>query len=494
MKVLFILLLVFSLNQINSKTIIVSNQSQINSLTEAAKSAVAGDTILFKSGDYNGGEYISNLKGDINKPIFIIAEFADVTINGGTSAWQLSDVEYLIIEGFEFKGQTGNGVNIDDAGTYDTPSKIIKIQNCIFGNINATGNNDLLKLSGVDSLTIANCIFENGSAGGSMIDMVGCHNVAIEENVFQNAGSNAIQAKGGTKDVVIQRNYFLNCGQRAINIGGSTGLEFFRPLGVKYESNNINVFSNLFVGSVAPIAYVGTVNSKVINNTIIMPEKWVIRILQENTNDGFIQCSDNSFINNIVYLDDRASNPSVNIGGNTLSETFKFSNNLFFNEENPNWSGPNFPSLDKNFIYADPEFSDFNFSDYTLKQNSPAIGKGLGTKYPQLDLNNNKFKSPRSIGAYEYDDIGSINENKQKDYILNYDGINNQISIEFENICSNNQIDLIDIKGNSYLSDLKIIDKINVIDLNNLKISNQSCFLIIKDCNNLHFEKINIVR
>lgn len=493
MKLLFIALLILSLNQIYSKTIIVSNDTQVNSLSEAAKNAVAGDTILFKAGFYTGGNHISNLKGTIDNPIFIIAEFSDVTINGGSTAWQISDPENIVIQGFTFEAQTSNGVNIDDGGSFDTPAKNIKILNCVFGNIIATGNNDLFKLSGIDSLVIANCIFANASAGGSMIDMVGCHNVSIQDNIFENGGSNAIQAKGATKDVYIERNYFLNGGQRAINIGGSTGLEFFRPQGANYESQNVNAYANVFVGSVTPVGFVGTVNSSFINNTVIMPEKWAMRILQENTSEGFLQCSNNAFINNIIYVDKFATNPAINIGPNTMPETFTFSHNLWYNIDEPNWSGPNLPSNDDNMILANPEFEDLTFGSYSLKGSSPAIGKGFDTKSPKYDLNSVLFKNPRSIGAIEFQPT-SVSEKNTKNYTLYYNSFENQLKIEFENICSSNRIDIIGINGEIYFSNSNLINKNFSVDLNQLKIASQSCFILIKDCNNLNFEKINIVK
>jgi len=43
------------------------------------------------------------------------------------------------------------------------------------------------------------------------------------------SNGSGVQAKGGTSEVVIQACTFLGAGQRAINVGGSTGLEFFRP-------------------------------------------------------------------------------------------------------------------------------------------------------------------------------------------------------------------------------------------------------------------------
>jgi len=58
-----------------------------------------------------------------------------------------------------------------------------------------SGNNDLLKLSGLDYFEIRNCEFRNGAEGGSGIDMVSCHHGIIQGNHFENLGSNSIQCK-----------------------------------------------------------------------------------------------------------------------------------------------------------------------------------------------------------------------------------------------------------------------------------------------------------
>jgi parallel beta helix pectate lyase-like protein len=369
----------------------------------AARDAAPGDTILVAEGTHAGGEHISNLQGSPNGWISIVAELPGSTIyQGGSNAWQFSDAAYVRISGFVFQGQTGNGVNIDDAGTIDTPTHHIVIEDCEWRALNATGNNDQLKLSGLDSFTVRNCSFVNGSPGGSGIDMVGCHDGTIENSSFVNQGSNSIQAKGGTSSILIQRNSFLNGGQRGINIGGSTGLQFFRPQGVKYEASNIAVHSNVFEGATAAIAYVGAVFCDVTNNTIINPEKWVIRILQETTEPGFLPCGNNKFVNNIVYLDSRAENPSVNIGPNTASDKFKFENNLWYNADDNNWNGPNLPTTEVDgLLNLDPLFADFANSDYSITGSSPAIGAGKDVDRPLQDNEGFAYSIPRSIGAFE---------------------------------------------------------------------------------------------
>ena len=87
------------------------------------------------------------------------------------------------------------------------------------------------------------------AAGGSGIDMVGCHHGIIKGNYFENMGSNSIQAKGGTQHITIEGNFFRNGGQRPLNLGGSTGLPFFRPIDATFEAADIKVFSNIIVGS-----------------------------------------------------------------------------------------------------------------------------------------------------------------------------------------------------------------------------------------------------
>ena len=325
----------------SARTLEVGTGKQFARVQHAAAQAQPGDTILIRAGVYGGGDYISELQGSANAWITIRAATGEsVIFRGGSQAMHLSDPAYLRIEGLVFEQQTANGVNIDDAGTFDTPAHHLIIENCEWRSINATGNNDELKLSGLDDFIIRNCRFANGSTGGSLVDMVGCHRGVFERNVFENGGSNCIQAKGGSSNIRIEGNRFLNGGQRAINIGGSTGLEFFRPQGINYEAKSIEVYSNIFVGSQASIAFVGAVECKVINNTIIRPTRWAARILQETTAPSFLPCGNNEFRNNIIVYGNTGT-VAINVGANTAPETFSFSNNLWFNPDNASWSGPN---------------------------------------------------------------------------------------------------------------------------------------------------------
>jgi hypothetical protein len=398
-KALFVMLLSVS---IFARVLHVGTGQTYSSLNQAAGAANPGDTILFHQGTYSGGQYISGLQGNAANWIHItVAQGDTVIFQGGGNAWHMVDPAYVRISGFIFQGQTSNGFNIDDGGSYATPAHHIIFENCTFRDINATGNNDLLKMSGVDSFEVRHCTFLNGAAGGSGVDMVGCHNGVFANNYFGNQGSNSIQAKGGTQFIRIENNVFKDGGQRSLNLGGSTGLAYFRPDTAHFEAADLWVYSNVFTGSIAPIAYVGCTRVVVINNTIYMPENWVIRILQETVDTTrFVPCSYNTFRNNIIYLGNIST--ECNVGPNTLPQTFTFSNNLWYNYQNTSWRGPNLPVTDSaNIVNQDPAFANAAAGNFSIDSNSPAVGMGYPAAEPILDFSGKAFASPRSIGAIE---------------------------------------------------------------------------------------------
>ena len=399
--------LIFCLILLNSdlllaKTILVGANLPNKNLGDAIALAVPGDTICFQKGTYSGGQIVKDLKGTEKGWITLYASVSDsVIIRGGSTSWQFGDPAYLRIEGFIFEEQTANGMNIDDGGDYTTPAHHVIFENCIFRNIKATGNNDLLKLSGLDDFEISSCQFRNGSLGGSGIDMVGCHQGVIEACEFENQGSNSVQVKGGSQHIRIIRNKFINGGQRSVNLGGSTGLPFFRPLDATFEAANLEVYSNIFVGSDSPIAFVGCINSKVINNTIYKPGRWVVRILQENTNSRFAQCSENTFSNNLIYYNNLRT--ETNVGANTRPETFRFANNFWFDFDAVQPHLLVLPVKDSTIVFGpNPEFVDAENGNFSLKKDSPAIGKVKYTGEPLTDFFHSSFMSLRSFGAIEF--------------------------------------------------------------------------------------------
>ncbi|WP_343306815.1 right-handed parallel beta-helix repeat-containing protein [Chitinophaga niabensis] len=399
MRSLSLLMLFSCLNgPLSAKVLHTGHGQPYADLTAAARAAAPGDTILVHTGSYRGDQSLGSLQGTAAKWIYIIAQ-KNVLFEGGTAAWRGSDIAYLHIEGFVFAGQTGNGLNIDDGATYETPTHHITFLQCTFRDMAATGNNDLLKLSGADELIIRQCTFLNGSKGGSGIDMVGCHNSQILQCRFENMGSNAVQMKGGSSNIRVEACVFKNAGSRAINLGGSTGQAFFRPADATWEAADLKVHSNVFIGAEVPVAFVGCIRSEVVNNTIYKPGRWVIRILQENRDTArFAKCSDNTFRNNIICVDDQVRTV-CSVGPGTAPESFTFSNNLWFHTGNATLQLPF--SESNRMTGKDPLFSNADKGDFSLTGNSPAAAAGFSLQDPQKDHTGKPFLPSRVIGAYE---------------------------------------------------------------------------------------------
>ncbi len=352
-------------------------------LREALRAAQPGLQILLAPGDYTGGIFVANIHGQEGQPIVVQAANPEQPprLLGGTEALHLSDVSYLELRQLVISGQTGNGLNIDDGGTFDTPSHHIVLDKLVVTDVGPSGNCDGIKLSGVDDFVVRNCLLERWGDGGSGIDMVGCHRGHIEGCIFrarEGGGNNAVQNKGGTTDIIIRRNRFEHAGLRAINIGGSTGLQFFRPRPEGYEAKNIVVEGNIFVGSQAPIAFVGVDGAVVRFNTMYLPGRWALRILQETVRPDFVPCRHGVFTDNIiVFRSDQWAEGGCNIGPHTAPETFRFARNVWHCVDRPERSRPSLPSPEEEGLYGvDPQFENAEQGDFRLKPGSPATGRG----------------------------------------------------------------------------------------------------------------------
>lgn len=408
--ILYLLLATFS-SQLTAQIITIGSGGDFANLAAAESTISPGDTVIILNQTFTAGaQFLNDVNGTVTQPVVIIAETLHQPIfQGGIEGIHLINCNYLELNGLVFEQQTGNGVNIDDGGDYSTPSTNITLRNCIFRDMGMAGNHDFLKMSGVDDFLIENCSFTTGTSG-SGVDFVGCHNGIVQDCTFDNAGVTGIQCKGGTQFITIRRNILKNMTERALNLGGSTGLIYFRPplpttIIDAFEAADLDVYANVFIGNKAPIAYVGCVRVKVFNNTFYKPGNWVIRILQENTTTGFLPCSDNEFSNNIVYQETDLT--EVNIGPNTTSNSFVFTNNLWFNEASNSWA-PSLPVVDPNELIADPEFTNGSSDDFTLMSSSPAIGSGLNSMAPTSDFDQISYSIPPSIGAFEGDPFASI--------------------------------------------------------------------------------------
>ena len=242
-------------------------------LERAAREASPGTIIHLASGNHIAGQHIANLKGTATQPIKITGpDEGEAVFSGGNTAIQLTDPAYVVLENFGVEGAASNGLNIDDGMSFDTPAHHVVLRGLTVRDIGPDGNHDGIKLSGLDHFRIENCRIERPGSSGSYIDMVGCHDGVIAHCWFGDGGSSGVQAKGGSARVLIYANQFTDITDRAVNMGGSTGLEYFRPIDAPYEASDIQVIANLFTGSQAAIAFVGCINGLFAHNVIDHPQ------------------------------------------------------------------------------------------------------------------------------------------------------------------------------------------------------------------------------
>ncbi len=338
------------------------NVSSTTALRSAIARARPGSTILIAPGNYSGGMDFRDISGSAEARITI--QGADPNhppvLEGPSQAMHLADCNYVTLADFIVDGCTTNGLNCDDGGTTATPMHHLVIENVTIQHIGPRGNRDGLKMSGVDQFIIRNCRFIGW--GGSGIDMVGCHQGVVEDCYFHGLegfdNSEAIQMKGGCADNLVQCCFFDRAGGRGLNLGGSTGLPYFRPSVGDYEATRLLVAGNRFYGGQAPVAWPTASHNRVVQNTIVFPDKWVGRILQETQDPRFKPSHDGVFEKNVVVFDRRVGQPEfINVGSGTAPETWKFLGNAWFDSEGNR--KPKLPGTETGSIYqVDPKLVD----------------------------------------------------------------------------------------------------------------------------------------
>lgn len=384
-------------------------------IAHAASLATPGAAIVIHAGTYPGDTYLADLAGMEGAPIWLggAAGEARPVLQGGGNGLQLSGVRYLVVHDLEIAGGSANGINCDDGGDYANAdaTRFVVFRGLSIHDIGSGGNNDCLKLSGVNDFWVTGSDFARcgGGMSGSGIDHVGCHRGVIGRNRFVEMSGNGVQCKGGSTDITISANTFTNAGERAVNLGGSTGFEFFRPplstTGSNAEAARIHVLANVIDGGFAALAFVGCVDCLAANNTIVDPDNWPFRILQETTSTAeyeFLPASHGRVVNNVVYFRAADVSAHVNVGADTDPASFVFQTNLWFSHDDPGASMPSLPVSEQGGVVGvDPAFSDAASGDFHLAAGSPAIG--AGSSLPELsgDRDGACYAAPPSIGAFE---------------------------------------------------------------------------------------------
>lgn len=326
-------------------------------LKAALQAPVPGTILKIGSGEFPGGWAVS---GAQHLTVEALDAKALPVFRGGNTGWHFSRCDDLTVRGLVIAGQADNGLNIDDGGQRDHPVKGVTIENVEVREIGPKGNHDGIKLSGIEDFTVRDCTVEGW--GGQAVDMVGCHRGLVTNCEFRGkdgfSATAGIQMKGGTSEIIVEKCRFLQAGDRPVNMGGSTGMDYFRPPGAKYEARALTVRDCVFEGSECAAAFVGLDGGTFSGNTILYPEKWIFRILQETRAEGFPPCRNVVVRDNRIVFRRSQVATEVNIGEGTAPETFEFTGNRWFAEDRPEQSKPKLPVAESGGKYSsDPRMA-----------------------------------------------------------------------------------------------------------------------------------------
>jgi hypothetical protein len=321
------------------------------SLAAALAGLTPGTCVKVAPGDYKGGHHVSGVD---DLTIEALDPARPPHFRGGKTAFQFTRCQRLKLQHLKISGQEINGLNLDDGGQRDRPVQGVTLAGLEVSDIGPSGNHDAIKCSGLEGLTIRDCLVSGW--GGQGIDFVGCHRSVITGCRFTGklgfSASAGIQLKGGTSEVVVEKCWFKEAGERPVNVGGSTGLEFFRPAGAVWEAKDLTVQDCVIEGSLCAAAFVGVDGAVFRRNTILHPGRWVFRILQETTAPGFVPCRRVSITDNKITFRRSQVRTEVNIGAGTEPSTFSFSRNHWFAEDDPGHSRPQLPVPETDGVYG----------------------------------------------------------------------------------------------------------------------------------------------
>ncbi|HYE08323.1 MAG TPA: right-handed parallel beta-helix repeat-containing protein [Planctomycetota bacterium] len=300
--------------------------ADVAGLAAAMAAAEAGSVIRIAAGSYRGGIHRAGLHGTADAPVVICG--ADPAhppeLVGGADGLHIAGCAHLELRDLVLRGAATNGLNIDDgeSGAHDVIIRRITVRE-----VGPDGNRDGVKLSGVDRFLVEDCVIERWGTRGSGIDMVGCHDGVIAGTLFRHDpghdDGNGVQTKGGSARIVVRACRFEDALSRAVQLGGTTGMGFFRPQPPgPAEGADLVVEDCVIEGSQAAIAFVNAERCLVRRNVIRRPGRWVMRILQETTGDGFVPCRDNEFSDNTVVWSAAGFEGTVNSGAGTAPESF----------------------------------------------------------------------------------------------------------------------------------------------------------------------------
>lgn len=363
--------------------------ADLTTLRARLQAAKPGDTVTLAAGTLTGSLMIEDIKGLPGKPITVRGAGGDnptiLRARDAGEVFHFVRCSHLTLADFTIEDPGANGLNVDDGGVLTVPAEGVTLRGITVRGKAAEGIRNAIKLSGLKGFTVEGCTVETWGSDGSAIDLVGCRDGVISGCTVRRASGQAatgIQMKGGSRDITVRGCHFSGRLWRGVNIGGSTGLQFFRPKPEGFEARGITVEGCTFDTVDAAASFAGADACTFRFNTIYHPQRWALRILQETRSEGFVPCRKGVVTDNIIVfgppVDGRAPT-AVNVGDATDAASFTFARNVWFSDGDARSLRLDLPSEEKDGVIGkDPKLKNPAKGDFTPAKDGPGAKSGAG--------------------------------------------------------------------------------------------------------------------
>ncbi len=367
-------------------------------LQYAANRVRAGDNVHVLDGDYSG--FCLSKGGKALAPIRFIAEGKAVRITQRNfktpDGINIEGANHVVVEGFVIDGMPRAGIRLTHSNQ------------CVVRRIRADHNrswgiftsfcDDIL----IEDNTASNSVKEHGIYVSNSGDRPVIRHNVLFGNRQAGIHANGDQGQGGDgliSGALIERNVIHDNG-----LGGGSGINCD---GVQKSVIRNNLLYNNHASGVSLYRIdgaAGSIENRVINNTIVQPSKsrWAVNIRNQSTN--------NLILNNILI--NKGSRGSINVSADSMAglvSDYNIVDDRCSRDDGDRilsleaWKSAT--GLDGHSQFSKPEclFKDEPSADFHLCDGSPAINAADQGSAPQVDIEGTaRPVGPRpDIGAYE---------------------------------------------------------------------------------------------
>lgn len=366
------------------------------------KAAKPGDCVKAHEGTYSESKTL-NFPSDGTKDAPIVLWSADgrgkavIDSSSNSGAVFFLDKDFVIIDGFEFKGKATND---EEQVIHMVGNKSGKGLGSAIRNNKITGGHNHLKINDTaNGMTIEGNEFY-GSFGHIPISLTGASNMVFRKNTGHDwaVGEDAaIQIKGGSHDSVFDSNRFDNVdtlgGVIALGDGCAASCDDDPE---HFAGVRLKAINNVIVGAKRAFDVNGCKDCALLNNTSVdmqSPQFGVIIKMVKTTTGGVEKGSTGTRIMNNIFAGKIGQVLDVR-SGNEAGLVMDY--NLAFTTSGTIDWGRN--GTNSHSVTADPMLN----PDFSLKAGSPAIGKGNDVlSEVTVDFAGNARTATFDIGAFK---------------------------------------------------------------------------------------------